>query len=327
MYNVEKYIAQSIRSVLNQSYHHFELILVDDGCSDNTTKVVEQFDDNRIRLIHQKNRGLSGARNTGIDASRGLYVALLDPGDYWATNKLARHIYHFNNKPEVGVSYCSSLFVDEQNKLLNIGNFPQLENISKQHIFCRNSVGSGSTSVIRCSLLGEISYFGKGKDKYRKMYFNESLKQSPDMELWLRVSVSLSWLFEGINEPMTFTRIYSNGFGSSLDQQFAYCHHAVSFIREKDPSFFNKNYGLAKAYQLRCLASKAAQTKSKLDGLRFIHKAIYCDFRIVFQEPSRTFMTFLCAWLQLLPEGIYRRIEHLAMEHSANKRMNLERQD
>ncbi len=54
MYNVEKYIAQSIRSVLNQSDHHFELILVDDGCSDNTTKVVEQFDDNRIRLIHQK---------------------------------------------------------------------------------------------------------------------------------------------------------------------------------------------------------------------------------------------------------------------------------
>jgi glycosyltransferase involved in cell wall biosynthesis len=327
MYNVEKYIAQSIRSVLNQSYHHFELLLVDDGCSDNTTTIIEQFDDNRIRLIHQKNLGLSAARNTGIDASRGLYVALLDADDYWATNKLARHVHHFNNNPEVGVSYCSSLFVDEHNKLLNIGRFPRLEKISKQHVFCQNPVGSCSTPVIRCSLLEEISYFGKGKDKYRKMYFNESLKKAPDIELWVRIAVSSSWLFEGIDEPMTFTRIHSNGLRSSLDQQFAYWHHAVSFIKEKDLLFFNKNYGLAKAYQLRYLASKAAQTKNKLDGLRFIHKAVYCDFRIIFQEPRKTFMTFFCACLQLLPDGIYRRIEHLAMEHLANKRMSLEKQD
>jgi glycosyltransferase involved in cell wall biosynthesis len=141
MYNVEKYIAQSIRSVLNQSYHHFELLLVDDGCSDNTTTIIEQFDDTRIRLIHQKNLGLSAARNTGIDASRGLYVALLDADDYWATNKLARHVHHFNNNPEVGVSYCSSLFVDEHNKLLNIGRFPRLEKISKQHVFLSKPSG------------------------------------------------------------------------------------------------------------------------------------------------------------------------------------------
>jgi hypothetical protein len=126
---------------------------------------------------------------------------------------------------------------------------------------------------------------------------------------------------------MTFTRIHSNGLRSSLEQQFAYWHHAVSFIKEKDLLFFNKNYGLAKAYQLRYLASKAAQTKNKLDGLRFIHKAIFCDFRIIFQEPRRTFATFFCAWLQLLPDGIYRRIEHLAMEHLANKRISLEKQD
>ncbi len=322
MFNVERYIAKSIRSVLSQSYHHFELILVDDGCSDNTLGVVEQFDDSRIRLIRQKNRGLSGARNTGIEASRGLYVALLNADDYWTNNKLARHIHHFNDKPNVGISYCPSLFVDQDDQLLNSGRFPRLEKISKQHIFCRNPVGNGSTAVIRYSLLEQISYFGKGKDKYRKMYFNENLKQSPDIELWTRVAVSTPWLFEGIAEPMTFTRIYKDGFKNSLNQQLAYWHHAVSFIKSSDPVFFQKYFALAKAYHLRYLARKAFHTKSKLDAVRFIHKAIYCDCRIFLQEPSRTLTTLICAWLQLLPERIYRRIEHLAIEYFGNKPMS-----
>ncbi|MFT6208936.1 MAG: glycosyltransferase involved in cell wall biosynthesis, partial [Colwellia sp.] len=89
MYNVEKYIEQSIDSVLKQTYHNFEIILVDDGCTDDTLNKVNKFTDPRIRLIHQTNRGLSGARNTGIDSARGLYVALLDADDYWAKDKLA----------------------------------------------------------------------------------------------------------------------------------------------------------------------------------------------------------------------------------------------
>ncbi len=318
MYNVEKYIAQSINSVLDQTYHHFELILVDDGCIDKTLDIVNKFLDPRIRIIHQKNRGLSGARNTGIDAARGIYVALLDADDYWGKDKLNKHIQHLSANPEVGVSYCPSLFISEEGKLLGIGQYPKLSNISKQHIFCRNPVGNGSSPVIRSSLLAEIGYFGVKSDKYRKMYFNESLRQSEDIELWTRIALTTKWQFAGIDTPLTFYRINDAGLSADLDKQFASWQQAVMLNKNCDPTFFKTFYSLARAYQLRYLARRAIQSKSRITALKLIHKAIYCDYRIVFQEPSRTIVTLCCAWLKFLPCNIYCRLEKLVMLNFGN---------
>jgi len=313
MYNVEKYIAQSINSVLKQTYHHFELILVDDGCIDNTLSIVNTFYDPRIRVIHQKNRGLSGARNTGIDSARGIYVALLDADDYWGVDKLTKHIQHLSANPEVGVSYCPSLFVSEEGVLLGIGQFPKLSNISKRDIFCRNPVGNGSSPVIRSSLLSEISYFGVKRDKYRKMYFNESLRQSEDIELWTRIALTTKWQFAGINTPLTFYRINDDGLSADLDKQFASWQKSVMLNKDCDPTFFKEYYSLARAYQLRYLARRAIQSKSRMTALKLIHRAIYCDYRIIFQEPGRTIVTLCCAWLKFLPHKMYCRLEKFIM--------------
>ncbi len=322
MFNVEKYIEQSIQSVLVQTYHNFELILVDDGCSDDTLKLVEQFDDHRIRLIQQQNRGLSGARNTGIDASRGFYIALLDADDYWAPDKLAKHLHHLNTHPDVGVSYCPSLFVDDNSKLLGIGQFPKLTDVSKQHIFCRNPVGNGSAPVIRRSLLNDIGYFGKNKDQYRKMYFDESLRQSEDIELWTRIALTTKWKFEGIVEPLTYYRVNEGGLSANLGKQLQSWQHAVNQNNFRDPDFFNKYYTLAKAFQLRYLARRAIQSKSKLAGLSLIHQALFCDLRILVHEPSRTCITFCSAWLKLLPVKLYACIEQTAMAFLGHKKIS-----
>lgn len=322
MYNVDKYIEHSIQSVLAQTYSNFELILVDDGCSDNTLKIVEQFEDPRIRLIQQHNRGLSGARNTGIGAARGFYVALLDADDYWAPEKLVKHLHHLNTHPEVGVSYCPSLLVDEENQLLGIGQFPKLTDVTSQHVFCRNPVGNGSAAVIRRSLLNEVGYFGIKQDKYRKMYFDESLRQSEDIELWTRIALTTHWKFEGIAEPLTYYRVNEGGLSANIEKQLASWQHAINLNRDKNPLFFKNHYKLAKAYQLRYLARRAIQSDSKLGGLSLIYQALYCDLRILFQEPSRTCITFCCAWLKLLPEKLYACIEHSAMAYLGHKKIS-----
>lgn len=322
MYNVEQYIAQSIESVLTQSFNHFELILVDDGCSDKTLEVVEQFHDSRIRVISQRNRGLSGARNTGIDVARGIYVALLDADDFWAKDKLLKHVKHLNSRPEVGVSYCPSLFVNESNQLLGIGQFPKLTNVSKQHIFCRNPVGNGSSAVIRRSLLDEIGFYGDGHDKYRKMYFNESLRQSEDIELWTRIAITTHWVFEGIHLPLTYYRVNDNGLSANLDKQFDYWQQATKLNKSKAPQFFKQYYQLAKAYQLRYLARRAVQSKHTFKAVLLIHRALLCDIRILFQEPKRTCITFMSAWLTLLPEKSYERIEAIAMNYFGSKKVS-----
>ena len=88
--------------------------------------------------------------------------------------------------------------------------------------------------------------------------------------------------------------------------------------QSSDPTFFNKFYSLAKAYQLRYLARRAVQSQSKLAAFKLIHKAIYCNYRILFQEPSRTIMTLGCAWLKFLPMTVYSRIERFAMMNFGN---------
>ena len=84
VYNVEKYIRRCIESILIQEYRNFELILVDDGSTDSSGDICEEYakDNNRITVIHQENKGLSGARNTGISNAKGEWVVFIDSDDY-----------------------------------------------------------------------------------------------------------------------------------------------------------------------------------------------------------------------------------------------------
>ena len=83
VYNVEKYLKNAIESVLQQAYSNFELILVDDGSTDNCPEIIDEYasKDNRLISIHQKNSGLSAARNSGLRVARGEYIVFLDSDD------------------------------------------------------------------------------------------------------------------------------------------------------------------------------------------------------------------------------------------------------
>src|SRR5699024_4081686 len=89
VYNAEDYISDAIQSVLNQTYTDWELIVVDDGSTDQTKKVINPFlEDDRIRYFYQENGGQGSARNKGIERAKGIYLALLDADDVWKVDKL-----------------------------------------------------------------------------------------------------------------------------------------------------------------------------------------------------------------------------------------------
>ena len=114
-YNRGHLIGRSIRSVLNQTYPGFELIIVDDGSNDGTQDVVRQFDDGRIRYIrHEDNRGAAAARNTGIRSAAGAYVAFQDSDDEWLPRKLERQMAILGMlSHEVGVLYSDMWRIGE----------------------------------------------------------------------------------------------------------------------------------------------------------------------------------------------------------------------
>lgn len=114
-YNGEKFIGEAIESVLNQTYQDFEIIIVDDGSTDNSKDTVEPYlADSRIKLIqHGKNKGIPAARNTGIKASRGEFIAFLDQDDLWLSEKLEKQIATFESRPkDLGWVFSDMLVVD-----------------------------------------------------------------------------------------------------------------------------------------------------------------------------------------------------------------------
>jgi glycosyltransferase involved in cell wall biosynthesis len=311
MFNVAKYIEQCMQSVLAQTYKNFEIICVDDGCTDSTLDKLNQFTDPRIKIIKQKNRGLSGARNTGILAARGIYIALLDADDFWASEKLAKHVNHLNRHPEVGVSYCPSLFVDEQGKLMGIGQFPKLKRITSKDVFCRNPVGNGSAPVIRRRLLHDIATVGPKTS--RRYVFDENLRQSEDIELWLRITLQGKWKFEGISSPLTYYRVNNTGLSADLTKQYASWCFAVKKNMPGNQIFFKRYLSLARAYQYRYLSRRAISANDSWQALKLIHKAIMTQPRILIEEPHRTALTYGCALTSLLPVWLYRALEKKAM--------------
>ena len=102
VYNTDAYLAQALKSVFNQEVQPMEVIVVDDGSTDNSAMVAADYSD--VRLIRQQNQGVSVARNTGVAAAEGDFIAFLDADDIWAPNKVRVHLDYHLKHPEIGYS-------------------------------------------------------------------------------------------------------------------------------------------------------------------------------------------------------------------------------
>ena len=115
VYNVEKYIHKCIVSILSQTYKNLEIILVDDGSPDNCGKICDEYasNDNRIIVIHQKNGGLSAARNAGLNISTGNFIVFVDSDDYLENSAIEDCIHY------IKINSCDILIFNWYNVYLN----------------------------------------------------------------------------------------------------------------------------------------------------------------------------------------------------------------
>lgn len=100
-YNADKYIAETIESVVNQTYNNWELLVIDDGSIDSTSEIVKSFSDDRIILVQQKNGGVSSARNKGVDLSKGRYITFLDADDVLPPNSLKVRVEYLERNSDI----------------------------------------------------------------------------------------------------------------------------------------------------------------------------------------------------------------------------------
>lgn len=182
------FLDKAVKSVLSQTYGDFELVIVDDGSKDDTSRVVSGFYDPRIRYIIQDNKGPAAARNLGIRNAKGDYLAFLDSDDWWCEEKLGAQLNEMEKRPGYFISHTQEIWY-KNGALLN-----QKKKHEKHHgyIFDRClplCVVSMSTAMIKKGLFDEVGLF------------DEAMPCCEDYDFWLRASVKYEFLL--IDKPLT----------------------------------------------------------------------------------------------------------------------------
>lgn len=290
IYNVEAFVGQAVRSVLDQSFADFELICVDDGGTDNSMDIVREFADERIRIVCQRNLGLAGARNSGIAHARGELIALLDSDDVWHRDKLQLHYIHLTANPHIGVSYAGSRLIDRESNVLSIAMRPSIGEVTARHILCRNPVGNGSAPVLRKTALDKAGFMHPAMVG-RKCWFDEEFRQSEDIELWTRLSVKHGVRFAGIDGLLTDYRIIPGALSANVVKQYLSWTKMLRKLKSYAPEFVEEHGETARAYQLRYLARRSLQLGNTELARDFLRKAIGRKPQIVAEEPKKTAVT------------------------------------
>lgn len=173
-YNREDMLLQTINSVSNQTYSDYEHIIIDDSSTDNTSRVVREQNDSRIRYIrNEENRGSNAARNRGLDCANGEILMFIDDDDRWLPKK-AEHQLYIIDKHGVDLVYSSRRVVDEDGKLLYVSEAAVPSN-PRDDILTHNYIGTPSCVAFRRSILDSAGDF------------NPKMKAKQDQELWIRV--------------------------------------------------------------------------------------------------------------------------------------------
>ena len=194
-------LAESIQSVLDQNFSDFELIVVDDGSTDNTAEVIEQFSGiHKIRI--KKNRGVSFARNLAIKQARGEWIAFLDSDDLWERNKLAIQMNWVECNPDYHAVYTDEIWIRNGVRVNAMKKHRKYSGDIFRHCLPLCIV-SPSSVLLRNELLNK---FGG---------FDESMPVCEDYDLWLRISMSFPFHF--IEEKLIVKR---GGHEDQLSRKF-----------------------------------------------------------------------------------------------------------
>lgn len=226
-FNAEKYIEETIKSVLRQTYENWEMLIVDDCSSDITVEIVEKYcrADSRIKLIrHSENQGVAKSRNTALAEARGAYIAFLDSDDMWMPHKLDTQ-YRFMEENEYAFSYTAyQKYVSESNTKRKIISVPK--KMTYNSIFYNTAIACLTVMVNR----EKVGNF--------KM---PVLNHSEDQCTWQTI-LSRGYTAYGLNESLALYRVSENSMtankGKSAKQQWNVYRKYYGFSVIKSSVFF-----------------------------------------------------------------------------------------
>ena len=286
LFNKEKFIEATLKSVLNQTFIDFEILIINDGSTDNSATIIEGFDDPRIRYFLKENAGVSSARNDGIEKAQSNYISFIDADDYWYPD-----------------------FLEEMFKIIQ--NYPQQKAFSAAiEIETSKKVIPASYSIVRTNDCEIVNYFTASSKEtvictscavFHKSIFEETgnfditVKSGQDTDLWIRL---------GMNYPVVFSW--------KILARYIYDENSLS----KNKNYLNKKINFSKFEQQE---KTNPRLKKFLDLNRFslaIKSKLIADdenFICYYKAIDLKNITFKKRFLLAMPSLILKALIHLKL--------------
>lgn len=180
VYNSEKYVAAAIQSILNQTFKDFELIIINDGSTDESEKIILSFNDPRVRYIkNEKNLGLVGVRNLGLDLVESKYIALLDSDDIARRTRLSEQVKFLDENPQFGIVGTWVRLIDDNGRLTSVKWKSNLLSEEIPPTMILHNCLAQSSVMIRAEAVKN--------ERYREGY-----APAEDYDLWVRIAYNWS---------------------------------------------------------------------------------------------------------------------------------------
>jgi glycosyltransferase involved in cell wall biosynthesis len=246
-YNRATLVMEAIASVLAQTYSDYEIIIVDDGSTDNTREVLRPLiDEGRINYVYQENAGLSAARNHGIRLAKGKYIAFLDSDDLFMPTKLEKQVVALDENPEVAFVHSGYSKFDNSGRDLGYRDTSVISGWVYPEILLQWSVLIAVPCVlVRASILGDVNGF------------DENMGWAEDLDLWRRISMCCPIMVI----PEVLTKVRSHSGNISGDKTLA----ATAFRIYLNKAFA-EDPDLGPVFRRRALAKMYANTGHNLLG-------------------------------------------------------------
>ena len=263
-YNAERFLRETLGSVLAQTFTDFEVIVVDDGSQDGTPQILLEYCrlDERIRVHTQSNGGEASARNAGIERSRGEFIAIMDADDVCVPHRLATQVELLRRKPEIGVVGAYVQFIDDKGQVGEIKTFPTGTALISWSLFFFNSFAHPSVMIRRSVLDGTGGY---------RSSFNGSI----DFDLFQRLNPQVR--FATIPEVLVHYRRWAGSMTSTAGQRQQ--DNADRVVQDGVRRILGESISVELAYGLRGLAIGAyPRSATAVTQLRALLVRLYESF-------------------------------------------------
>ena len=279
-YNAAAFIERTLNSVINQTYPHIEVIVVDDGSQDETSALVQSImqKDHRIKLLHQPNAGVAAARNLAIKQAKGEFIAPIDADDIWYPQNLAKQVQRFQEfDSSVGLVYSWSVVIDEEDDPNGDFHISEYEGDVYIALLYRNFLGNASSTLVRRSCFDRVGL-------YDCEFKAKGCQGCEDWDLYLRIAehYQVRVVREFLVGYRQTTSSMSHNYSSMVNSQ----QSVLALIQQKHPEIPHVLYRWSCSLFYIYIARKSSVSGKYLEAWLCLYKALKLDFSMTLLRPD-----------------------------------------